>query len=154
MLAASKGHRQQRRSRESLRRSSAFSLFEVLIVVAIIGVLASAAVPNYMSYVYKSRRKEAIDTLEAIYRHQTLYQANNGEYADTFDELGFEVSRGTPVDERTIAAPFYTYTLMALDMNGVPRASFRAVAASDVDPADAVLDVLVIENQRTVVGGP
>lgn len=122
-----------------------------MIVVAIIGVLASAAVPNYMSYVYRSRRSEAMHTLQAIHTFQSEYYGTNGEYADSFEELGFTVSTGTLVDDRTIMAPFYTYTLMALNMNGVPRANYRVVAAGDIDPTDPVLDILVIENQLTII---
>ena len=46
---------------------------------------------------------------------------------------------------------FYTYVLQAWDVNGLPNANYRATATGDIDPSDAVLDIVIIENMLTVV---
>jgi prepilin-type N-terminal cleavage/methylation domain-containing protein len=55
-----------------------FTLIEVMIVVAIIGVLAAVAIPAYMSYVRKSKTSEAALSLNKIGKNEkTKYQAES-----------------------------------------------------------------------------
>jgi prepilin-type N-terminal cleavage/methylation domain-containing protein len=128
-----------------------FTLLELVVVVAIIGILAMVTLPNLTKLSHKSRRAEAYRILHSAAIAQTAYFTLEGFYAPTFDQLGFEIEGGTRIDATTIQGPYYTYTLTTMTMNGVPNANYRATATGDIDPSDAVLDVLIIENQLTVV---
>jgi prepilin-type N-terminal cleavage/methylation domain-containing protein len=130
------------------QRAEGFTLPEILTVVA---VIASLAVPPCLKSVYKSRRDEALQALRAISMAQTAYLAAHDVYGDTFDEIGFALAGGRRVDERTIRGPVYTYTLTALEVDGKPRGNYRAIASGNLDPTDDMLDVLMIENQLTVL---
>ena len=65
------------------RREGGFTLVELMIVVAIIGVITSVAIPNFMTYQARSRRSEAFANLSAIGRVQKTYYATKGEFFDS-----------------------------------------------------------------------
>lgn len=46
-----------------MSRFSAFTFIELLICIAIIGILSSIIYPNYLSFIIRTRRSEAIHTL-------------------------------------------------------------------------------------------
>jgi len=58
----------------------AFTLVELLIVVIIIGILATLAVPQYNKMVEKTKWTEALNTLGAIRRLCLTYYDTEGEY--------------------------------------------------------------------------
>ena len=64
-----------------------FTLIELMIVVAIIGILAAIAIPNYSEYVRKSRRAEAKAMISQIQQAQEKWRANNVAYTKTWSDL-------------------------------------------------------------------
>jgi prepilin-type N-terminal cleavage/methylation domain-containing protein len=147
---ARRGQEGMSRVRTRAKRRRGFTLTEMMVTVALIGFLGSLAYPNYALFVAKSHRSEAILALSAIYKWQLAYYTANGRYADTFDQLGFELIGAQRVDARTLQARIYTYTMTSLSQNGKAGANYQAVATGDIDPNDPVLDVLMIENDLTV----
>ena len=53
-----------------------FTLVELMIVVAIIGILAAIAIPNFVSMQYKSKRSEVPTNLKAIKTAEIAYESN------------------------------------------------------------------------------
>jgi len=60
---------------------SGYSLIELMIVVAILGILAATAAPAFMGYIQRSRTGEAVEFLGAIKLRQEAYRAEFGQYA-------------------------------------------------------------------------
>ncbi|MFS1975762.1 pilin [Vibrio splendidus] len=65
-----------------------FTLIELMIVVAIIGVLSAIAVPAYKDYVAKSTASSALATLKSLLTNADLYAQNNSTATTDLGEFG------------------------------------------------------------------
>jgi type IV pilus assembly protein PilA len=59
-----------------------FTLIELMIVVAIIGILAAVAIPAYQDYVVKAKLAKVSSTIDSIKTAVTLYYQENGSFPD------------------------------------------------------------------------
>lgn len=69
-------------------KKNGFTLLELLIVLSLIAILATIAIPSYNSYLMKSRRADAKEALAAIQLAQEKWRGNHDAYADTLSNLG------------------------------------------------------------------
>ncbi|MGA9530657.1 MAG: type II secretion system protein [Candidatus Babeliales bacterium] len=69
-------------------KQSAFSLLELMIVIAIIGFLTMIAVPSFSRFMGKAKRVEAYMHLHALYSAQKMYCAEHGCYATALRGTG------------------------------------------------------------------
>ncbi len=68
-----------------------FTLIELMIVVAIIGILAAIAIPNFLRYQAKSRQTEAKTNLGGIFVAEVSYYGEQARYSD-FSDIGFALA--------------------------------------------------------------
>lgn len=75
-----------------LKNNKGFSLVELMVVVAIIGVLAAVAIPNVSKYMAKARQSEAKVTLSSLYTANKAFFAEYGIYDPQLEVVGFQPS--------------------------------------------------------------
>ena len=73
-----------------MRRYQGFMLIDIMLVLAIIGILAALIVPSYQRHVLTSYRLEASSELLRLSALQANIQAERGRFSNDFDELGLE----------------------------------------------------------------
>ena len=66
-----------------------FTLIELMVVVAIIGVLAAIAYPSYLQQTKKSRRADAKAALLDLATKEERYMSVNNKYTATLTDLGY-----------------------------------------------------------------
>ena len=84
------------------RRVRGFTLIELMIVMTIIGILASIAAPNYQRSVIKAREAVLMEDLYQMRKAIDAYFADKGKYPGGLDELvDGKYLRAVPVDPFT-----------------------------------------------------
>ena len=75
---------------EVIDNEDGFSLTELLIVLAIIGILIMIAVPIYQNVTTRAKTTEAKTQLAFLHTLQRVYKLEHDTYTDNFEALGFE----------------------------------------------------------------
>lgn len=72
-----------------MNKSRGFTLIELMIVVAVIGILAAVALPSYTRYVLKSHRSSAITAVLDVASREARYYTTNNTYTNSLTALGY-----------------------------------------------------------------
>ncbi|NPC74499.1 prepilin-type N-terminal cleavage/methylation domain-containing protein [Corallococcus exiguus] len=130
------------------RKKGGFTLIELMIVVAIIGILAAIAIPNFMRFQAKSKQSEAKTNLKALYTAQKAYFGEKDAYLIDFKKLGFTPEAGNRYSyglatgcNEAVAVAARTYTIGCIGQDEArfknkPTATTLAVVAG-VTPANS-----------------
>lgn len=116
-----------------------FSLVELLIAVAVMGLLAAVAWPSFMESVRKSRRSEAFAAMAAIQQAQERWRASHPAYTSNWSDVA--ASSATPKG----------YYALALSTPAAPddRIGYDVIAtAARAQSADTPCRMMAIELRR------
>jgi type IV pilus assembly protein PilA len=122
----------------SIKNKKGFTLIELMIVVAIIGILAAIAIPNFLRYQAKSKQSEAKVLLDGIFTSETAYFAEQNVYAVDTGNMGW-----------TPAGKVKYYTSRAITVHGGATPGFTANTRGNIDN-DATIDHWTLNEQRVL----
>ena len=115
-------------------RRGGFTLIELMITVAVIGILAAVAYPSYQSYLVKSNRRAAQAFMMDVSNKQKQFLIDSRSYAATVAALGMsappEVDNHYVVTIGTAASP-PAFTVTATPKASSPQANDGTLTLSD-----------------------
>lgn len=118
-----------------LQSPEGFTLIELMIVVAILGILVSVATVSYNHFVLKAKTVEGEIVVREIERLEHLYHASNHVYTDSLTDLGF-VMTGTlkyyiPEVRKGAATDKISYQVRALPVTATATDSWLLTSYRD-----------------------
>lgn len=118
---------------------SGFTLTELVIVLAIVGILLAIAIPSYQQYVLRSRRAEALEALLALEQRQQRYYLFHNAFSAQTASLGLSTATATG--------------LYSLAINSASAGGYLATAtASGTQQSDTGCTVLTIRVDSVASG--
>lgn len=110
---------------------------EIMIVVAIVGILSAIAIPQYSKYVVKSKRTEATAMLMEMANKQVRFHADNNTYASKIGQLGY----GADATVASWVNPTETYTF-SIDSSSTSSFELKATPKNEQATQDTLCATL------------
>ena len=130
-----------------MRRSQGFTLIEIMMVIAIIGILVAVAVPQYQNYVRQSRITIATSVLSAMRVSMEQYFQDNRSYVGACQP---GTVAPTPGPAPNATTPSFTF-----NCNPAPGLTTYTVTATGVGPMAGFIYTINEQNVRATLGtGP
>lgn len=107
-----------------MKKLPAYNLQEMLIVLAIIGILLLIAMPSFTPLITKAKSMEAQIHLKAIHNSQKSYYYLHNQYSNNFTNLDYEL----PISQEQGGSANYQYNIIEANSK-----DFKARAKAVVD---------------------
>jgi len=120
----------------TMNKNKGFTLMELMITVAIIGIIAAIAIPSYQDFINKSRRSEAHAGLTKMQLQQEAHRMMNSAFASAFGTGSNDVYEPT--------SDYYTFTL-----SGSANTYSVIATAKSTQTADTACTPMTIDQTGT-----
>lgn len=122
-----------------INKNKGFTIIELLIVVAILGILATIALPNYTQYMLETRRSDAHASLLRMADLEERYYLQNNAYTNDESLVGGVNS----------AEQHYTLEVTAVSASGFTLTATAAATSPQVNDAGCTVINLTSAGQKT-----
>lgn len=137
--------------RLSRKSAKGFTLIELMIAIAVVGILAAVALPSYQDYIRRGKRADAHALLQNAAFAQERHRLNNSSYATATTQLVGACSGPTP---GTCESQQGNYTLSISDVDAI-KFTLTATAATPSQQADSgCTSITYKKDGSTVTTGP
>lgn len=138
-----------------MHRRAGFTLIELMIVVAVIGILAGIAYPSYQQYAARGRRSDAEQLMSEIAVKQGQYILDARAYTDTPGSGGLNIVRDgwtcPAAPATTCSNAFYS---VAVTVNNTPPPTYGITATpTGTQASDGTLSLDDTGAKSRMVGG-
>ena len=139
----------------SPRRRRGFSLVELMVVVMLIGILASMAVPSFRRALQQSHADIAGANLRSIWSAQRVYWLEYRTYTDQLSDLDTE---GLIEPALLTASEPYSYAITSADATSFTATATRGGSALwsgtfTIDESGAITGTVVASGEANIVPG-
>jgi type IV pilus assembly protein PilA len=135
-----------------------FTLIELMIVVAIIGILAAIAIPAYQDYTIRSQVTEGLNLASAVKASVAEYYAQNGSWPPTLVEAGLvdAANAATPPSGKYVSGiTLGNGTIKIVFSSAAPQQANSNINAAELDLRPTVSvngDVIWTCGKKAIVG--
>lgn len=125
-----------------IRSTAGFTLVELMIVVMILAILASFAIPLYINYKAGAMQSEARVLLEAVWTGEISYYSDKSVYTADYDTLG-----SNPINDSKFYKNWELFVYPAATLQ-----DFIATCSTNLD-RDIFMDSWLVSSDTTLTSG-